>query len=206
MKPGDIDWEYIFGELGVRWFHTGGIYAALSETTPDVVIEAVKAAKKHGTIVSYDLNYRPSLWKSIGGHAKAQEVNREIAKVRRCHDRQRRGLHRLPRLRGRGRRREHLHHRVDSFKKMIERAVAAFPNFKATATTLRACHRHGQRLGRDLSGTTVSSFESRHLSETRDLRPRRRRRQLCLRLILRFHGSTTRRRRSTTAPPTAPSP
>ncbi|MCB1121880.1 MAG: sugar kinase, partial [Verrucomicrobiae bacterium] len=80
MKPGDVDWEELFGKQGVRWFHTGGIFAALSATTPDLVIEAVKVAKKHGTIVSYDLNYRPSLWKSIGGHEKAQSVNREIAK------------------------------------------------------------------------------------------------------------------------------
>ena len=63
----------------MRWLHTGGIFAALSDTTPELVIEAVKAAKKHGTIVSYDLNYRPSLWKSIGGQKRAQEVNREIA-------------------------------------------------------------------------------------------------------------------------------
>src|SRR5699024_5831169 len=79
LEPGDIDFEHIFGELGVRWLHTGGIFAALSETTADVVIEAVTAAKKHGTVVSYDLNYRPSLWKGIGGHAKAQEVNKAIA-------------------------------------------------------------------------------------------------------------------------------
>jgi len=79
LKKGDIDWEKIFGEDGVRWFHTGGIFAALSETTADVIIEAVKAAKKHGTIVSYDLNYRASLWKSIGGKEKARQVNREIA-------------------------------------------------------------------------------------------------------------------------------
>src|SRR5439155_2107971 len=62
LKPGDFDWEYIFGKLGARWFHTGGIFAALSHTTPQVLIEAVRAATKHGTIVSYDLNYRPSLW------------------------------------------------------------------------------------------------------------------------------------------------
>src|SRR5258705_5686409 len=80
LKPGDFDWEYIFGKLGVRWLHTGGIFAALSDTTPKLVIEAVQAAKKHGTVVSYDLNYRPSLWKSIGGQKRAQEVNREIAK------------------------------------------------------------------------------------------------------------------------------
>src|SRR3982751_4005708 len=80
LKPGDFDWDHIFGKLGVRWLHTGGIFAALSDTTPKLVIEAVQAAKKHGTIVSYDLNYRPSLWKSIGGQKRAQEVNKEIAK------------------------------------------------------------------------------------------------------------------------------
>lgn len=80
LKPGDVDWDYIFGTLGVRWLHTGGIYAALSENSAAVVLEAVKAAKKYGTVVSYDLNYRASLWKGIGGQEKAQEVNKEIAK------------------------------------------------------------------------------------------------------------------------------
>src|SRR5471030_1367624 len=79
LKPGDVDWEHLFGVLGVRWLHTGGIFAALSESAAATVIEAVSAAKKYGTVVSYDLNYRPSLWKAIGGQAKAQEVNREIA-------------------------------------------------------------------------------------------------------------------------------
>ena len=80
LKPGDFDWDLIFGKLGVRWFHTGGIFAALSESTAALTIEAVKAANKYGTVVSYDLNYRPSLWKTIGGQKKAREVNREIAK------------------------------------------------------------------------------------------------------------------------------
>ena len=80
LKAGDIDWDYIFGTLGVRWLHTGGIFAALSESTAEVAIEAVKTAKKYGTIVSYDLNYRPSLWNDIGGKEKAQAVNKEIAK------------------------------------------------------------------------------------------------------------------------------
>src|SRR6266704_125837 len=80
LTPGDFDWDHIFGKLGARWLHTGGIFAALSDTTPQLAIEAVQAARKHGTIVSYDLNYRPSLWKSIGGRKRAQEVNREIAK------------------------------------------------------------------------------------------------------------------------------
>ena len=80
LKPGDFDWDYIFGKIGVRWLHTGGIFAALSDTTAQLVVEAVKAANRHGTIVSYDLNYRPSLWKSIGGQKRAQEVNKEIAR------------------------------------------------------------------------------------------------------------------------------
>ena len=80
LAPDDVDWEHIFGDLGVRWLHTGGIYAGLSETAHRNALAAVTTAKKHGTVVSYDLNYRPSLWKSIGGQARAQEVNREIAR------------------------------------------------------------------------------------------------------------------------------
>ena len=79
LQPGQIDWEEIFGRQGARWFHTGGIFCALSESTPEVAIEAILAARSHGTIVSFDLNYRASLWKSIGGKAKAQEVNRRLA-------------------------------------------------------------------------------------------------------------------------------
>ncbi|KAF0095470.1 MAG: 2-dehydro-3-deoxygluconokinase [Puniceicoccaceae bacterium 5H] len=137
LKPGDIDWDYIFGELGSRWFHTGGIYAALSESAAEVTLEAVQAAQKHGTVVSYDLNYRPSLWKSIGGQDKAQAVNREIAKYvdvmigneedfTACLGFEVEGvdenLKELP---------------VEAFKSMIGQATKAFPNFKATATTLR---------------------------------------------------------------------
>src|SRR6202167_2989968 len=79
LKPGQIDWDAIFGEEGSRWFHTGGIFCALSETTPEVAKEAMVAARKHGVIISYDLNYRDSLWKSIGGKARATEANRELA-------------------------------------------------------------------------------------------------------------------------------
>jgi 2-dehydro-3-deoxygluconokinase len=79
LKPGDIDWDEIFGKRGARWLHTGGIFSALSSTTPDVALEAMQSAKRFGTIISYDLNYRPSLWKSIGGKKQAQEVNRRIA-------------------------------------------------------------------------------------------------------------------------------
>ena len=79
VKPSEINWEQIFSKDGARWFHTGGIFCALSETTPLVAQEAMEAAKRAGAVVSYDLNYRPSLWKSIGGKAKAQEVNRRLA-------------------------------------------------------------------------------------------------------------------------------
>jgi 2-dehydro-3-deoxygluconokinase len=79
LQPGQIDWEDIFGRCGARWFHTGGIFCALSESTPDVALEAMKAARQHGTVVSYDLNYRESLWKGVGGKKRAQEINRRLA-------------------------------------------------------------------------------------------------------------------------------
>lgn len=138
LKPGDIDWDDLFGRRGVRWFHTGGIYAALSESAAALTEEAVRAAQKHGTIVSYDLNYRPSLWKAIGGHEKAREVNRRIAKnvdvmigneedFTACLGFEVEGVD------------ENISAiEVDAFKKMINRAVKEFPNFKVTATTLRA--------------------------------------------------------------------
>jgi 2-dehydro-3-deoxygluconokinase len=80
LKKGDIDWEDLFGRQGVRWLHTGGIYAGLSESTPEVIEEAMNAANQHGTIVSFDLNYRPSLWKSFGGQKRAQEVIRKLSR------------------------------------------------------------------------------------------------------------------------------
>jgi 2-dehydro-3-deoxygluconokinase len=79
LQPDDIDWDQIFGGDGARWFHCGGIFAGLSETTADVAAAAMAAARRHGTVVSYDLNYRPSLWEAIGGKTRAQEVNRRLA-------------------------------------------------------------------------------------------------------------------------------
>ncbi len=79
LRPGDVDWDEVFAREGARWFHCGGIFAALSETTAGVTAEAMAAARRHGTIVSYDLNYRPSLWKAIGGQERARDVNRGLA-------------------------------------------------------------------------------------------------------------------------------
>jgi 2-dehydro-3-deoxygluconokinase len=138
LKPGDFDWDHIFGKRGVRWLHTGGIFAALSETTPKLVIEAVQAARKHGTIVSYDLNYRPSLWKSIGGQKKAQEVNREIARHVDVVLGNEEDFTACLGLEVEGADEAISKINVRAFKKMIERAVKAYPNFKVTATTLRA--------------------------------------------------------------------
>jgi 2-dehydro-3-deoxygluconokinase len=137
LKPGDFDWDHVFGQLGARWLHTGGIFAALSDTTAQLVLEAVQAARKHGAVVSYDLNYRPSLWKSIGGPKRAQAVNREIAQYvdvmigNEGHFSTCLGVgvaggdERLSRLAGR------------ALKQMIGKAVKAYPSFKVVATTLR---------------------------------------------------------------------
>jgi 2-dehydro-3-deoxygluconokinase len=137
MKPGDVDWDRVFGKDGARWLHTGGIFAALSDTTPLVAKEAMTAAREHGTLISYDLNYRPSLWKTIGGQKRAREVNREIAPLvdvmlgneedfTACLGFEVEGLD------------EHIS-AIDpvNFKKMIATAVKQFPNFKVAATTLR---------------------------------------------------------------------
>jgi 2-dehydro-3-deoxygluconokinase len=137
LRAGDIDWHSIFNSEGSRWFHTGGIFAALSETTPQVGQESMSAARKSGTIVSYDLNYRESLWKAIGGKKRAIDVNRELVKlvdvligneedftaalgfdVEDIDE----NLSKLD---------------VEQFRSMIEKVVREFPNLKVVATTLR---------------------------------------------------------------------
>ncbi|MBN2533479.1 MAG: sugar kinase [Spirochaetales bacterium] len=136
LKTGDIDWEKIFGRDKIRWFHTGGIFAALSASTPGVIIEALKTARKYSTVTSYDLNYRASLWKEIGGKEKAQEVNSEIARYvdvmlgneedfTACLGFEVKGTEGLTKL------------DPANFKKMIGEVIKTYPNFKAIATTLR---------------------------------------------------------------------
>src|ERR1039457_6950592 len=137
LKPGEIDWDQIFSKEGSRWFHTGGIFCALSETTPLVAQEAMAAARRAGAVVSYDLNYRPSLWKSIGGRAKAQEVNRRLAPlvdVMLGNEEDFTGALGVS-VSGLA---EH-HSKLDSagFKQMIETVVKQYPTMSVIATTLR---------------------------------------------------------------------
>jgi 2-dehydro-3-deoxygluconokinase len=140
LRPEEVDWNHLFGTLGVRWFHTGGIYAGLSENTPDVIERAMTAAHQHGTVVSYDLNYRHSLWEAIGGQPRAQQINRHLAlladvllgneedftaalglEVGDLDD----GIDAW---------------KVESFQKMMTEAVAQFPNLTVVATSLRTVH------------------------------------------------------------------
>ncbi|MBQ6117607.1 MAG: sugar kinase, partial [Clostridia bacterium] len=137
MKPGDVDWDYIFGTLGVRWLHTGGIFAALSETTAEVVIEAVKTAKQYGTVVSYDLNYRPSLWKSIGGQAKAQEVNKRIAPYVDVMIGNEEDFTACLGFAVEGNDENLKELNLDGYAKMLGEVTKVYPNFKVIATTLR---------------------------------------------------------------------
>lgn len=137
LKRGDIDWKRIFAEEGARWFHTGGIVAALSETTADLVIEAMEAAKEAGTIVSFDLNFRASLWKSQGGTERAVEMNRRIAPLVDVmlgneEDFTTALGFEVPGLDA------HISN-IDpaNFKKMIAEVIKLFPNFQVVATTLR---------------------------------------------------------------------
>ena len=137
LKPGDIDWKALFVDEGVRWFHCGGIFAALGERTPEVAIEAMECARENGTIISYDLNYRPSLWKSFGGTERAMEVNRRIAELVDVMIGNEEDFTAALGFEVEG---------VDenlskldpaNFQNMIEKVVAEFPNFKVFATTLR---------------------------------------------------------------------
>jgi 2-dehydro-3-deoxygluconokinase len=140
MQPGDVDWRELFGRSGSRWFHTGGVFAALSSSTPEVARTAMAEAREAGTRISYDLNYRDSLWRSFGGKERAKEVNRTLApfvdvlfgneedfsaalgfSLEGVDD----GFKELP---------------IESFKRMIESVVRAYPNVTTVATTLRTAH------------------------------------------------------------------
>ena len=140
LAPGDVDWDHLFGTLGVRWLHTGGIYAALSETAAQTALAALQAAKRHSTIVSYDLNYRPSLWQSIGGQAKAQEVNRQLARYVDVMIGNEEDFTASLGFEVAGVDEQLSSLEVDAFAAMIDEVSRAYPNFQVIATTLRTVH------------------------------------------------------------------
>jgi 2-dehydro-3-deoxygluconokinase len=137
LTPQDIDFDRLFGQVGVRWFHTGGIFAALSDRAAETTLAAIEAARRHGTVVSYDLNYRPSLWQAIGGQARAQQVNRSIAPLVDVMIGNEEDFTAALGFEVQG-----VDHNLSAlpthcFAAMIDQVAAAYPNFQVIATTLR---------------------------------------------------------------------
>lgn len=141
VKPGDFDWDSMFGPAnGARWFHTGGIFAALSASTAEVAAEAMDAARKTGTPVSYDLNFRESLWKAIGGKAQAQEVNRKmVGKVDLLLGNEEDFTAMLGvKIKGVGE--DFAELPIAGYEEMLREVAALYPNLKLVASTLRTAH------------------------------------------------------------------
>ena len=182
LKPGDFDWKAIFAG-GVRWFHSGGIFAALSPTTAEVIIEAMQAAKAAGAVTSFDLNYRAKLWNISGGEERAVAVLDRIVKnvdvlVGNEEDLQKGLGIPGPEVAAKS--------KLDpsAFFGMIDQVVKKHPQVKIVATTLREVHstnRHSWGAVAWINGKTYMSPDR----GTRRSRPRRRRRRLCVRLLLR---------------------
>lgn len=165
LGAGDFDWDKIFAD-GVRWFHSGGIFAALSPTTSDVIIEGMKAAKAAGAVTSFDLNYRAKLWDTLGGLEKGQEIIHNIIEHVDCVFGNEEDLQKGLGIEG-----PKVEEKAESklntktFFTMIDRAVDKFPNIKLVATTLREVHstnRHGW-------GAVLWLDGEQHVSPTCDL-------------------------------------
>ena len=141
VKSGDFDWDTVFGPAnGARWFHTGGIFAALSASTAQVAVEAMDAARKYATPVSYDLNYRDSLWKSIGGKAKAQEVNREIVRKVDLLLGNEEDFSAMLGVKIKGVTEDFAELPIEGYSEMLREVASLYPNLKVIASTLRSVH------------------------------------------------------------------
>jgi len=138
LKPEDVDWDDVFGDKGARWLHTGGIFAALSENSSQLALEAVKQAKNHGVTVSYDLNYRASLWKDNGGKDRAREINREIAKYVDVMLGNEEDFTACLGLQVEGNDENLKELNIGGYAEMVKTASAQYPNFKVIASTLRS--------------------------------------------------------------------
>jgi 2-dehydro-3-deoxygluconokinase len=141
IKRGDFDWKAIFGEQnGTRWFHSGGIFAALSESTADVALEAMEAAWATETPISFDLNYRESLWKSIGGKAQAQEVNRALVRKVDVLLGNEEDFSAMLGVEIKGVSEDFGELPIGAYEEMLREVAAAYPNLKVVASTLRTAH------------------------------------------------------------------
>jgi 2-dehydro-3-deoxygluconokinase len=139
VKLGDFDWDSIFGPAnGSRWFHTGGIFAALSASTAEVAVEAMDAAHQYGTPISYDLNFRDSLWKSIGGKAKAQEVNREIVRKVDLLLGNEEDFSAMLGVEIKGATEDFAELPIEGYSEMLREVASLYPNLKMIASTLRS--------------------------------------------------------------------
>jgi 2-dehydro-3-deoxygluconokinase len=138
VKAGDFNWDWILGnENATKWLHTGGIFAALSASTAEVAVEAMDAARKYGTPISYDLNYRDSLWKSIGGKAKAQEVNRAIVGKVDVLLGNEEDFSAMLGIAIKGVSEDFAELPIAGYEEMLREVAAAYPNVKLVASTLR---------------------------------------------------------------------
>ena len=137
LGPGDVDWAGIFDREGARWLHTGGIFCALSDTTPEVAREAMEAARRHGASVSFDLNYRESLWRAFGGHARAIAVNRSLVPLVDVLIGNEEDFSAALGFQVTGVSSQYADLDLDRFKGMIRQVVGEFPHLRVVATTLR---------------------------------------------------------------------
>ena len=140
LKSSDFEWDQIFGDQGARWLHTGGIFAGLSTTTPDVMESAMLSARKFGTIISYDLNFRPSLWNGLGGKATAQKVNKKLATLVDVMIGNEEDFTESLGFEVKGLDSNYSNLSTAPFKEMVEQVASAYPNLQVIATTLRKVH------------------------------------------------------------------